>query len=78
MPNNFDFAVDIVLDHECGSHDGKRSGLVDDKLDPGGVTKWGISYRFMSRIKDSEKYFGHSGVTRNDIVNMSMNTAKKI
>ena len=35
----FDRAVEIVLQHE--------GGLVDDPDDPGGITKYGISYRFL-------------------------------
>lgn len=38
----FQYAVDIVLEHE--------GGLSNDKRDPGGITKWGISLRYLRAI----------------------------
>jgi lysozyme family protein len=36
---NFDSAIQVILKHE--------GGLVDDPKDPGGITNYGISFRFL-------------------------------
>lgn len=43
----FDLAVAVVLRHE--------GGLVDDPDDPGGVTNYGISWRFLRRVRRNAK-----------------------
>ena len=42
-PSNFDLALKVVRRWE--------GGLVDHPSDPGGITKWGISLRFLRAIK---------------------------
>lgn len=42
MADNFDRAMDLILDHE--------GGLVDDPRDPGGLTKYGISQRAYPKV----------------------------
>lgn len=38
----FEYCVGIILEHE--------GGLSNDKNDPGGITKWGVSLRFLRAI----------------------------
>lgn len=51
---NFDYALKAILFWE--------GGLVDDKYDPGGKTKWGLSTRFLKKI----------GIKKVDIVTRDM------
>ncbi len=67
--NRFKYAVSIVLEHEGGLEK-------QIKRDPGSVTKWGISLRFLRSIGYD---FNHSGaVDSEDILALSMQDAEKI
>jgi lysozyme family protein len=58
----FNTACDIVLRNE--------GGLLHDKSDPGGITNFGISLRFLKTIKPD--------ATADDIINMTVDHAKQI
>jgi lysozyme family protein len=68
----FDYAIKIILRHE--------GGLADNPHDPGGITNWGISKRFLDRTPGLvQKYFGHEGeATRDEIRAMPKDLAIKI
>lgn len=64
----FNFAVSVVLDHE--------GGLSDNKADPGGITKYGISLRF---IKSEKLDLNGDGViSKEDIINLNKAKANSI
>jgi lysozyme family protein len=59
----------VVLPHECGHGD----GFVDNKHDPGGITKYGVSFRF---LKDHGIDINHDGdVTADDIRGLQLDQA---
>jgi lysozyme family protein len=59
---NFDSAIPFVLRHE--------GGLANDKSDAGGITKYGISYRYLRGLQ--------AGVTPSTIRNLTLQQAKNI
>jgi type VI secretion system secreted protein VgrG len=61
--SSFEAAVEVVLDHE--------GGLDDDPDDPGGVTNWGLTM-------DDLRRYGYANPTRNDIINLTRETARLI
>lgn len=64
----WEYAVRIVLEHE--------GGLSDNKRDPGGITKWGISLRF---LRAAGLDINNDGViNREDIIGISKPIAKDI
>jgi lysozyme family protein len=67
---DFDTSVAVVLRHE--------GGLVDDPVDPGGLTNFGISWRWASANAQGSD-FGHDGpAVRDDITNMTREQAAAI
>lgn len=66
--NRFDEAVKFVLSHE--------GGLSDDKNDPGGLTKYGISIRL---LKNLNLDLNHDDIiNRKDILDLTIPLAKEI
>ena len=64
----WEYAVGIILEHE--------GGLSDNKRDPGGVTKWGVSLRFLRAMGID---INHDGVVnREDVIGLSKPGAKSI
>jgi len=60
----FDKAIPIILDHE--------GGFSDDSKDPGGVTKYGISLRYLKARGDLKYDVDQDGeITENDIKNLT-------
>lgn len=49
--SNFATAWPVILAHEVGPYRA-TGGLVDHKDDPGGITKWGVSLRWLVSIGD--------------------------
>ena len=60
----FDKAIDVIMANE--------GGLVDHPYDPGGITKYGISYRFLSSLPEFYK------INHDYIRNLSPGEAKHI
>lgn len=56
MPAIFDDVFKVIKAHEVGPS--KNGGLVDHPADPGGLTKWGVSYRFIKNILPLVQSFG--------------------
>jgi len=70
MTTNFELAVNHVLEVE--------GGLVNNKHDPGGITNYGISLRFLSKLPDLEGDVDRDGdVDADDIKAMSRTDSKK-
>ncbi len=69
--SSFEEAVNYVLKNE--------GGLEENSSDPGGITNFGISLRFLRSIKNPNKYgpFGES-ITEDDIRHMTVDQAKGI
>ncbi len=69
---NFDSCVAYVLGHE--------GGLTQDKADPGGITNFGISLRFLREVpEDNLKRAGIFGeVTEDTIKNLTLDQAEKL
>ncbi len=66
--SDFDSAIKIVLRHE--------GGMVDNPNDPGGITDFGISLRFLQGIGDDTGDFNDDGeVTADDIRAMTRDQA---
>lgn len=70
----FEAAIPIVLEHE--------KGLADNPKDPGGITNWGISLRWLKGLKDEDGDgfldgdWNKDGITDwKDIANMSLEQA---
>jgi len=67
---NFELAVKIVLEHE--------GGLADNKHDPGGITNYGISIRWLESLPDLAGDIDMDGdVDADDIKAMTLVQAKK-
>lgn len=67
-PNNFPYAIKVVLEHE--------GGLTNDKHDPGGLTNYGISLRF---LKDEHIDINGDGkIDANDIIHLTQTKADDI
>lgn len=49
--SNFDTTWPVILEHEVGPYR-ESGGLVDHPDDPGGITKWGISLRWLRTVGD--------------------------
>lgn len=69
---NFDSCVDYVLKHE--------GGLTKDKADPGGITNFGISLRFLREVpEDNRKRAGIFGeVNEKTIIDLTQDQAIKL
>lgn len=69
---NFDSCIDYVLKHE--------GGLTKDKADPGGITNFGISLRFLREVpEESRKRAGIFGdVTEKTIIELTHDQAIKL
>lgn len=69
---NFDSAVNYVLKNE--------GGLVEDPSDPGGITNFGISLRFLREvpIENLKRYSLFDPVTDKDIRELTLEQAKLI
>lgn len=68
--SNFDTAVEIILKHE--------GGYVNNPNDPGGVTNFGVSLRFLADHPELGD-FNHDGhVDAEDIANMTLDDAKLV
>lgn len=65
MTDNFDYAINIVLEHE--------GGLSDDKHDPGGITNFGITLGFLKEFKEDPNQDGV--IDKNDIINLTKEQA---
>lgn len=65
---SYDKATALVIRHE--------GGLVDDKYDPGGITKWGISKRFL--IIHNIDLNGDGVIDNQDIIDMTMEQCQGI
>ena len=66
--SNFRYAMKVVLQHE--------GGLTNDKADPGGITNYGISLRY---IKDEHIDINHDGkVDPNDIIHLTQTEADQL
>ena len=61
-------ALASVAEHEFSNREG--GGLTDDPDDPGGITRFGISLRFLQSIQP--------GATRQDILDMTWQRASSI
>jgi lysozyme family protein len=48
-------------------HDNTKTGFVNDPHDPGGITNWGISYRFLKGVRPN--------ATPEEIINMTLEQA---
>lgn len=66
--DHFDKALKVVLKHE--------GYLSDDRFDKGGLTKWGISLRFLQA--ESIDVDGDGDVDRDDILKLTQTDADKI
>lgn len=64
----WEYAISVILSHE--------GGLSDHKRDPGGVTKWGISLRFLRAIGVDVNQDGK--VDREDILCLTKPNAKSL
>lgn len=67
-PERFEYCVNIILEHE--------GGLSMDKRDPGGVTQWGISLRFLRAI--GLDIDGNGKIDKYDVIGLSKPASKKI
>lgn len=67
-PDKFSKALDVVLHHE--------GGLVDNPHDPGGVTNFGISLRFLKGIGVDLNNDG--SVDRRDIIGLTVEQARPL
>lgn len=71
---SFDSALTYVLSNE--------GGLVENPNDPGGITKYGISLRFLKSIpEDLLKHYGlivGKSIDKNDIKSLTLNQASEI
>lgn len=66
--SNFENAIHTVLKHE--------GGYVNDPVDPGGATKYGVSLRYLQNKKDLTGDFDHDGdVDVDDIKGMNIEDA---
>lgn len=69
--NSFDIAFNYVIENE--------GGLIDNPNDPGGITKYGISLRFLKSIPlDILKSFGIYSAESDDISNLTIPQAKSL
>ena len=71
--NKFNSAVEYVLNHE--------GGLVNNPNDPGGITKYGISLRFLRSFSTEQiKKYGYFSVIAEPefIINLSIEKAEEI
>ena len=66
----FEKAIPIILKHE--------GGLVDHKADPGGITNFGISLRFLKDFPEDGDINADGVVNAEDIRNMTVRDAMKI
>ena len=67
---DFNLAIPVVL--------GFEGGFVDNPHDPGGVTNFGITIKFLTDAT-CLKYFGHAGpATRDDIIHLTKEQASQI
>lgn len=64
----WEYAISVILSHE--------GGLSDHKRDPGGITKWGISLRFLRAIGLDINNDGK--IDREDIIGLSKPASKAI
>ncbi len=67
---SFDRAIPLILLHE--------GGLVNHPADPGGITNYGISLRFLKDYPHVGDFDGDGDVDHEDIKNMSVEDAKRI
>lgn len=69
--NSFDMAVDYVLKNEVG--------LENNPHDPGGITKYGISLRFLKYISPERlKSYGIHIADEHAIINLTLDQAKEL
>lgn len=76
--NNFDVAFNYLLKNECNGDE-----VSNNPNDHGGVTKYGISLRFLKslsteRLRGYGIFVGDSGADSDDIVNLDLDKAKAI
>jgi len=64
----FEYALNVVLAHE--------GGYTDDKDDPGGATRWGISLKFLKQLNYDVD--GDGDVDKDDIFKLTRTDADKI
>jgi len=72
--SKFDQSVEYILQRE--------SGLVENPLDPGGITNFGISIRFLKslsidQLKKYGLYFGET-INNDDIKHLTLDSAKSL
>lgn len=69
---NFESVIKFVLDNE--------GGLSENPRDPGGITNFGISFRFLKSLSpdDLKRYGLHDPVTEDDVRGMTIDQAKAI
>jgi len=65
MKENFDKAISFTLDHE--------GGLVNNPADPGMITNFGISYRFLKNIRPDADESDIENMTRDDAIELYRN-----
>lgn len=71
MKDNFELILDFVLEHE--------GGLVDDPVDPGGITNLGISFRLLQDLPEHLADITKDGIIdEQDIVNITIESAAGI
>jgi len=70
---SFDLAVDYVLEREGGLEEDK------DGKDPGGISKYGISLRFLLNLTDPRKYgFSPGTINKGTIEQLTLDQAKAL
>lgn len=67
---HFEYFLDIVLRFEGVGSPKAPTGFIDDPHDPGGITNWGISYRFLKGVNPK--------ATPDDIRNMTREQAEEL
>jgi lysozyme family protein len=68
--SSFEEALPVLLQHE--------GGLVDHKADPGGITNFGVSLRFLADYPEVGDFDGDGDVDAEDIRNMTAADAAEI